>query len=215
MAKLLLADDHHLVAQSLKPVLEEDTQHEVVGIVENGQQVLNFLTQQPVDLVIMDLNMPVMNGIEASKEIKLNHPEVKVLILTMHDQGEYVKKVLAAGAAGYLLKTSRLELFVAAVQTVLAGQHFYDPAVTQKVMEDFREEAPKDVKRKTALPSPLSKREKEIIKLVSQDLSSQEIGEQLNISTRTVETHRRNIISKLGVRSTAGIVRFAMENGLL
>jgi DNA-binding NarL/FixJ family response regulator len=203
---ILLVDDHQIVVNGLKSLLAQKPEYLVKGEALNGAEALAVLAVLKIDLVLMDIDMPVMNGIEATKEIKKQFPEVKIIMLTMHDEKAMIKSMLDLGADGYLLKNSSLSELDSAIQSVYLGKQFLSDDVNSALM------AP-DIDKSGAL-SELTDREIEIIKLIAEGMSNKEIGDKLFISHRTVDTHRTNLMNKLGLHNVAGIVRFAISNGL-
>jgi DNA-binding NarL/FixJ family response regulator len=203
---ILLVDDHQIVVNGLKSLLAQKPEYLVKGEALNGAEALAVLAVLKIDLVLMDIDMPVMNGIEATKEIKKQFPEVKIIMLTMHDEKAMIKSMLDLGADGYLLKNSSLSELHNAIQSVYLGKQFLSDDVNSALM------AP-DIDKSGAL-SELTDREIEIIKLIAEGMSNKEIGDKLFISHRTVDTHRTNLMNKLGLHNVAGIVRFAISNGL-
>jgi DNA-binding NarL/FixJ family response regulator len=203
---ILLVDDHQIVMNGLKSLLAQKPEYLVKGEALNGAEALAVLAVLKIDLVLMDIDMPVMNGIEATKEIKKQFPEVKIIMLTMHDEKAMIKSMLDLGADGYLLKNSSLSELHNAIQSVYLGKQFLSDDVNSALM------AP-DIDKSGAL-SELTDREIEIIKLIAEGMSNKEIGDKLFISHRTVDTHRTNLMNKLGLHNVAGIVRFAISNGL-
>ncbi len=209
--KILLADDHQLVLDGLAMMLGSQQDLEVVGQANNGHEVLTFLKQHEADIVLLDLNMPEMNGLETCKAMKKEYGHVKILVLSMLSDVKLVKKLVKEGAHGYMLKNSGQKELSEAIKKVVAGQSYYDARIVEQMMSA----TPKaSVRSESVLPS-LSRREKEILQLIIEEHTTQEIAKKLFISAGTVESHRRNMISKMGVRNTAGLVSKAYEFGIL
>lgn len=206
-SKVLLADDHQLVLDGLALIIDGATDFEVVGQVSNGADAIDFVHQAAVDVILMDINMPEVNGIEATKIIKKSQPMIKILGLSMLDEIQVIKNFRKSGGDGFMLKNSGKEDILLALTNIVNGKAHYDPHILEQLMSP-------DLKVSPAMPS-LSRREREILALIVQEHTTKEIAEKLFISFGTVETHRRNMINKLGVRNTAGLVRVAMEYGLL
>jgi len=208
--KILLADDHKLVLEGLKLMIESFDNFEVVGEVYNGQDAIDYLNNNKVDVILLDLNMPILNGIDATKKIKDKNPEQKIIILSMLSDIKLIKKLIKIGADGYLLKNSGQQEIINAINDVMADRTHYDQRIMEMILKSGN-----DQKTKTNYLPSLSRREKEILGLIIKEHTTNEIAEKLFISSGTVESHRRNMISKLGVRNTAGLVSMAYEYGLL
>lgn len=204
---LLLVDDHAIVTDGLRSLLSTDSMFDIKGEARNGKEALEMLSYLKVDLVLMDIDMPQMNGIEALKVIRKEYDQVRVIILTMHDEKAMIKLLLDAGADGYLLKNSPKEDLIKAIEAVMAGQQHLSEEVNSVLLSS-------DKPQSGAL-SQLTEREVEIVKLIAEGLSNKEIGEKLFISHRTVDTHRTNLMQKLGVHNIAGLVRLAIQEGLV
>lgn len=208
---ILLVDDHQMVLDGLKLIMNSQDDFHVLGTCNNGKEACEFVESQEVDVILMDLNMPVMNGIEASKKIKQAKPNVKILILSMLSDVKLIKNLVKEGVNGYLLKNSGQDEIVNAIRNIHSGNNHFD----QRIMEIMLGQAEKkQVKSEGMMPS-LSRREKEILQLVIEEHTTAEIAKKLFISAGTVESHRRNMISKLGVRNTAGLVSAAYKYDLL
>lgn len=211
MIKIIIADDHQMFMDGIKLLLKARKDIEIVAEANNGAQVLEALKTNVAHLILMDVNMPEMNGEEATKQVKKLFPQTKILMLTMFSTRDYIEKLLRAGADGYILKNTGKEELSAAIDTVMAGNPFYSKEVTERIMEGLQ-------KKKTTETNPLfielTQREKDVLKLIVKELTSHEIADQLCISFHTVETHRKNLISKLQVKNIAGLVKFALQNGI-
>lgn len=211
--KILLCDDHQLIIDGLKNIIGEVPNLEYAGEANDGAQALKFLSLVSVDLVLMDIDMPVMNGLEATQQIKKTNPNQKVMILTMHDEPSLVRKIMDIGANGYMLKNSDQAALIEGINKVLAGELFFPPEILEG-KKPSKEETfslrPSDV----VLISQLTEREIEILKQIADGLSNKEIGDKLFISHRTVDTHRTNLMKKLDVHNIAGLIRFAIRNNL-
>ena len=204
--RVMIADDHPMVAQGIQSVLEEHKELEVVGVVHNGRSVIDQLNTLRPDVILMDLNMPDVNGLSATEMVLEQRPETRVLILTMHDNPEYISSALSHGAKGYILKDVPTEEIKQAIDAVMRGEQYLctgaEGAIQPKpATTDGRES--------------LTEREQTILLQLAQGLSNKEVAIALDISVRTVETHRKNIKRKLGISSTAGLTRYAMEHGVL
>jgi len=208
--RVLLADDHTLVRAGLRKILESNAAIEVVGEVANGADALTRLSAGGIDVVVLDLTMPGMDGLEALRHIETEHPEVKVLVLTMHADSEHAVRAIRDGAEGYLLKDSAADDLVAGVEAVMAGRAYYSEPVQRALSEMVRSGTTQQ--RPTDL---LTERELEVLKLVARGLSTKEIASRLDISGRTVETHRANLMRKLALKSVALLTQLAIREGLI
>ncbi len=212
--QVLIADDHHMVAESLKVLLEMIPGVEVCSIVNNGWQALSFVEKYPVDIVLADFFMPLLNGVDMAIRMKEKFPETKVMILTMSEDPAHIKDALIAGVDGYVMKKSGRSELEKAMKTVLAGEKYFghDVVLTLSKMTDHNNANGKASLNDT---KALTKREFEIVKLIIRECSNQEIAEKLFIHSTTVETHRRNIFRKLGVSSALGLMRWAMKHNFV
>ncbi|HDY8069217.1 TPA: response regulator transcription factor [Vibrio vulnificus] len=206
--RVVIVDDHQVVLDGFMARLEMEPEIDVVGTASNGLEALDVVEQHKPDVVLMDISMPILNGIEATRMIKAEWPEAKILMLTMHDNREYIMKVMQEGAVGYMLKEISAEKMVQAIKTVNQGSTYFCESVTQTL---FTQEIVPAAQR----PNPLSRREEAVLKLVAQGHSSKKIATLLEISYRTVETHRHNIKHKLDLNSTAELAKYALEQGLI
>lgn len=211
--RLLLGDDHTLLRQGLRKILEEKPEWEVVAEAGDGREVVRQAIALRPDVVILDIGMPQLNGIEATRQIVKRLPDTHVLILSMHSADAYVARALQAGAKGYLLKDSAGKDLIRAVATVAAGKSFFSPAVAKLMLDDYvRRVAATTVVDKY---DSLSKREREVFQLVAEGRSNKEVSELLAISLATVETHRARILDKLDVHNTAELVLYAVRRGII
>lgn len=211
--KILIVDDHAIVREGVRMILAQESDLEVVGEAGDGQQALELTERIRPDVVIMDISMPGMGGIEATQTVRAKHPEVQVLVLTMHEDESYVFQLLRAGAAGYVLKRAAAQDLVQAVRAAAKGEAFLYPSVARKVVEDYlrRVETGEERERYDGLTT----REKEILTLIAQGLSNQQIAEKLFISIKTVQTHRAHILEKLALHDRTELVRYAIRKGLI
>ncbi|ASC57470.1 response regulator transcription factor [Vibrio vulnificus] len=206
--RVVIVDDHQVVLDGFMARLEMEPEIDVVGTASNGLEALDVVKQHKPDVVLMDISMPILNGIEATRMIKAEWPEAKILMLTMHDNREYIMKVMQEGAVGYMLKEISAEKMVQAIKTVNQGSTYFCESVTQTL---FTQEIVPAAQR----PNSLSRREEAVLRLVAQGHSSKKIATLLEISYRTVETHRHNIKHKLDLNSTAELAKYALEQGLI
>lgn len=210
--RVLLVDDHPLVLEGISARLEGEPSLEVVGMANNGQQALEKSAALNPDVVLMDISMPVMNGFEAAEQFRSEQPEVKVLILSMHDDREYIVKLIQCGAAGYVLKDVSSSELITAIETVFSGGSYFSSGASQALFSQFQQD---QATNKESEQEPLTGREKDVLKLVAEGNSNKEIARTLDISVRTVETHRQNIKSKLDIHTAAGLTRYAIDNQLV
>jgi len=212
---LILADDHAVVRAGTRQLLERQPDLRVVGEAADGEEAVRLAKELKPHVVVMDVRMPKMSGVEATRRIKQEVPEVAVLVLTAHDDDEYVFALLQAGANGYLLKTAEMEELVRAIRAVAAGQSALDPVVTGKVVAQFASgrSLPDVLANVKDEYEGLTEREMEILRLVGKGLTNKDIGQQLYISDRTVQAHLSNIFSKLGVNSRTEAVMYAVRRG--
>ncbi|MCG3883512.1 response regulator transcription factor [Photobacterium leiognathi] len=207
--KVVIVDDHQVVIDGFMARLQLEPDIDVIGTASNGIEALEVISQLDPDVILMDISMPIMNGIDATAQIKKQYPDAKVLMLTMHDNREYIMKVMQVGAMGYMLKEISAEKMVQAIKTVNQGATYFCETTSQTIFTQAA--AP------IAAPevNPLSRREEGILKHVAQGLSSKQIAKALDISYRTVETHRQNIKHKLDLHSTAELAKYALEKRLV
>jgi len=210
-SRLLIADDHQIICDGLRALLASDPKLEVVGQAGNGHEALRCVATLNVDVVIMDLSMPQTNGVEAIANIKRRFPETKIIVLTFHKAGEYVRAALDAGAVGYVLKDDGHDELLIALRSSLSGQTFLSPGICQEVVAGYLRGRQGVGPRSWEI---LSRREREVIKLIAEGYRNREIAEHLSLSPKTVEKHRASAMKKLELHNTAGITAYAIENGL-
>lgn len=209
--RIILADDHILFRQGIKRILDEISETQVVGEAGDGQEVVEMARTLAPDLVILDITIPKLNGIEACRQIRHLSPKVRILIVTMHRDKEYLYQAISAGAHGYLLKEDSDEELLAALETIRKGAIYVTKALAVVVSTDMSALVREGER---IFPKSLTSREREVLKYICEGKSNSEVGEILRISTRTVETHRANMMSKLNLKNTAELVRYAIQNGL-
>ncbi len=212
VARILLADDHAVVRRGLRLVLEMEPDLRVVAEAGDGAEAVERATQGDVDLVVMDVSMPRMTGIQAAAQITKRSPGTRVLMLSMHDDERYFFEALAAGASGYVLKSSADQDLVEACRATLRGEPFVYPDAVRALIRDHLERA---IDGDESRADPLSPRESEVVKLIAEGHSGREIAELLTISEKTVERHRSNILEKLGMRDRVELTRYAIRRGLV
>lgn len=208
--KLLIVDDHQIVIDGMKALLRKEKQFEFIAEANSGQEALELLKVHTPDILISDISMPGMNGNELIKLVKEHYPEVKILVVSMHDDPETISEILMLEAEGYILKNTGRKELTTALEKLADGATFYSEEVLLSLMKKQKKEIRKDVE-----VAQLSAREIEIICLIAQECSNEEIAEKLFISKRTVETHRKNINQKTNIRSAVGLIKFAIRNELV
>ncbi len=209
--RVLLVDDHVVVRQGLKALFADETDIEVIGEASNGREALEFLENWEPDVVLMDISMPGLNGIEATRQIQQRHPGVKVVVLSMHANEEYVFQVLQAGASGYVLKQSDSLEVLSAIRAAVTGGSFLSPPISRTVIEDYLLRA--QARGRGSDAEILTSREREVLQLLAEGKSNRDIADELSISIKTVETHRTNMMTKLGLSSKTELVKYALRKG--
>jgi DNA-binding NarL/FixJ family response regulator len=206
--RLVLADDHPMIRAGFKTLLGQSEAFEIAGEADNGKELIKVVNSARPDVALVDVHMPEMNGLEALEKLHASFPDIKFIVLTMHEEREYVLKALKAGADGYLLKNIDREELENAIQTVYKGGKYFSPAITSILADSVARPAAIDV-------AEITPREKEVLTLVAGGQSTKQIADQLGISIRTVETHRINMLKKLEVNNSAELIRKAFETGIL
>ena len=206
--RILLADDHAVVRQGFKMILAAEADMEIVGEAANGREAVDLAEQLRPDVVVMDVSMPELNGIEATRRLASSVPHARVVALSMHKDSVYVREILRAGARGYLLKDSGAADLVAAIRAVASGESYLSPAVSNAVLDDYRRIATNPI-------DLLTSREREVLQLLAEGKTNKEIAGVLNLSVYTVDAHRGRIMEKLNLHSIGELVRFAVRNGLI
>jgi len=210
---VLLVEDHEVVRKGLKNLIEEEDLIEVVGEAEDGARAVKKARELDPDMVVMDISMPNLNGLEATRRILKGDPETKVLILTVHSDKEYIFRVLKAGASGYILKKAAPEELITAIRTIHGGEVYLSPSVSTKVVNQFTNDMGEP--RTEDLYEELTNREREVLQLIAEGNSTSDIADTLSISTNTVSTHRRHIMEKLDLYSVAELTQFAILHGII
>ncbi len=208
--RVLLADDHALVRHGLRLTLESEPDFMIAAEAADGADAVQVCLREPIDLAVLDVAMPRLTGIQAARQLAEHRPDLKVLILSMHDNEQFFFEALRAGASGYVLKSAAHEDLVAACRAALRGEPFLYPRGVAALVREFLERGPD-----AQLDDPLSPRESEVVKLIAEGLTSREIGEVLHISDKTVERHRSNVLDKLGLRDRVALTRYAIRRGLV
>jgi DNA-binding NarL/FixJ family response regulator len=214
MINILIADDHTMFVDGIESILKGEPDFAVVGRCYDGPSVIEYVNKQKIDIVLLDVNLPGMSGIEVCKELHQQHPETKVLAISMFNEESFVSEILNNGAKGYILKNTGREELLVAIRTVGKGDSYFSNEVTETIMKGLMNQR-KASSGSTAFFPKLSRREKEVLKLIAQEFTTQEIADNLYISLKTVESHRSSLLSKLNARNSVGLVRIALENNLL
>jgi DNA-binding NarL/FixJ family response regulator len=213
LIRTLLADDHTIVREGLRALLQADSGIEVVGEAHDGREAVELTAKLRPDIVVMDIAMPLLNGLEATRKILATHPQIKVLILSAHSDDAYIDRVVAVGAVGFLIKQTSAQILAKAIHEIMAGKSFYSPLVSKHLRNHY--EAPDRsglmIKRATGLTS----RELEVIQLVAEGHANKQVAVDLNISIKTVEKHRQHLMNKLNIHDTAGLTRYAIAQGII
>jgi DNA-binding NarL/FixJ family response regulator len=211
--RIVIAEDHTILREGLRSLLSSDPNFEIIGEAEDGREAIRCVEKLKPDLILTDLSMPRMNGMEAIKEIRRISPVTKILVLTVHKAEEYILATFRSGADGYLLKDSTHAELVMAVKKVLSGKRYISPEISEKVIEGYLE-GKKTLKSRTSWET-LTQREREILKLIAEGYKNKEIADDLCISVKTVEKHRANLMEKLDLHSASTLTAFAIEKGLV
>lgn len=214
MIKVLIADDHKMFVDGIESILATEEDIDVVDKCYDGLTIFDKLDEYDIDVLLLDINLPGMSGLEACKKLTATHPTVHVLALTMHNTESFVTEILKNGAMGYILKNTGKAELVQAINTVYKGQSYFSEEVTQTIMKGLVSQRPQDAKHPEGAPI-VSRREREVLALIVREYTTPEIAEELHISLKTVESHRRSLLTKLNVRNSAGLVRVAFEHDLI
>ncbi len=210
--RMLIADDHELMREGLKSLLRQENDIEIVGETENGAQTVEMATSKDVHLVVMDVSMPDLNGIEATRRIMKINPNIKIVAVSGHENKEFVREMLVAGAAAYLLKKRAYEELIRAVREVMKGKKYLSPDIARGVVDDYVE-LTSSLKENQAFVV-LTDRERQVLQQLAEGNSTKEIAAALDVSVKTIETHRRNIMEKLNLYSIADLTKYAIREGI-
>ena len=210
--RVLLADDHTILRDGIRALLDDHADIEVIGEAEDGQATVKMTAQLQPDVVVMDIAMPLLNGLEATRQIQRDYPQVKVLILTMHENEEYIRQVLAAGALGYVLKDAAAHDLLGAIRAVYQGEAVLSPAITRLVIEDYLRWG--DI-RPPDSTNGLTSREREVLQLIAEGYTNKEIAEILCLSIKTVQSHRTNLMSKLDLHDRGELIKYAIQKKII
>ncbi|WP_258105282.1 response regulator [Marinoscillum sp. MHG1-6] len=210
--QILLVDDHEMIRDAIKFYFADDPDYEINYEASNGLEALEILATEKVDLVLTDINMPEMDGIELMKSIRKNHSHLYVMVLSMFNEASYINKMISLGANGYILKNTGKNEMKMAFDKIMQGQDYYTQEVYKTIVDSI---AQKETKQRLTLETPLTDREKEILVMIANEHSNKEIADKLYISVRTVESHKRNLLEKTGCKNVAGLVMYAVERGII
>lgn len=209
--RILLADDHELIRTGIRNLIGSNKDFQIVGESADGEDALRKARELVPDVVVIDISMPKLSGIEAAKRIRSELPSVKILVLTMHENPEYVYQILKSGASGYILKNAGKDEITEAIYAVTRGSKFFSPRISELMISEYVRQAER--RDDQSAGATLTTREQEVLRLIAQGLNNQQIADKLFISPRTVDTHRTNIMQKLNIHDAANLVKYALENG--
>ena len=210
MIKITITDDHFVVLKGIESLLQDEKNIQVISINEDGKSTLDSIKKNEPNVLLLDINLPDINGIELTKIITKSHPNIKIIALTNYEDVSFVKRMLGYGALGYLLKNAHKEELINAINAVVKGEKYLQKTIERKILNQSLGR-----KENSALQPELTRREKEILQAIANEMTSLEISEKLFISPKTVEAHRNNILSKLGAKNSVGMIKIAIEKQLL
>jgi two-component system response regulator NreC len=210
---ILIADDHTLLRSGIRALLEDEPDMVIVGEANDGREAVRLAAQLKPNVILMDIAMPLLNGLEATRQIKREHPEINVLVLTMYDHEEYFRQMLEVGASGYIIKKAAASELVAAIRAAHNGEAVLSPAITRLLLEDYlnRDSLTKEEED----PNALSSRESEVLQLIAEGKTSREIAEILHLSVKTVQSHRTNLMQKLGLHDRGDLIKYAIHKKII
>lgn len=210
--RILIADDHTLLRNGICALLESEQDMVVVGEASDGREAVRFASQLKPNVVLMDIAMPLLNGLEATRQIKREHPGVNILVLTMYDNEEYFREMLEVGASGYIIKRAAATELVSAIRAVYNGEAVLSPAITRLLLEDYLNH---DLHNEKDDPNALSSREREVLQLIAEGKTSREIAEILNLSVKTVQSHRTSLMQKLDLHDRGELIKYAIQKKII
>lgn len=208
MIKILLADDHRLLIDGLRPLLEKRPNIVVAGVAKDGLEAVDLAVQHKPDIILLDISMPRLNGIDAARKILRDSPDIKIIMLSMHADRRYIQESIRVGACGYILKESAVKEVIEAIEVVQKGELFFSHSVRDQVLHEYVELV------REGDNSPLSPREREVLQLLAEGKATKDVAGILNVSVKTVESHRKQVMDKLGLRSIAELTKYAIREGL-
>jgi two-component system response regulator NreC len=209
---ILIADDHTLLRNGICAILKDEQGMLIVGEANDGREAVRLAGQLKPNVVLMDIAMPLLNGLEATRQIKREHPEINVLVLTMYDNEEYFRKMLEVGASGYIIKRAAATELVSAIRAVYNGEAVLSPAITRLLLEDYLNH---DLRNEKDDPNALSSREREVLQLIAEGKTSREIAEILNLSVKTVQSHRTSLMQKLDLHDRGELIKYAIQKKII
>jgi DNA-binding NarL/FixJ family response regulator len=215
MIRVVLADDHAVMRRGIREILEGDTEVEVVGEAGDGREAIRLAQKLKPDVMVVDLGMPELNGLDAIRHIRRERPEIELLVFSMHDSEELIREVFSTGARGYVLKSDAELYLVEAVRSLSRHKPFFTPRISEAILNSLAGSTGAEARAEAMGHGPLSAREREILQLLAENKSNKEIATRLSISVRTVETHRRSIMQKLNANSIVELVHYAIRNGIV
>lgn len=208
--KIIIADDHKIMRDGLRNLLKKQIDMEIIGEADNGKKAVEMAREMEPDVIIMDIAMPELNGIEATRQILDDNPTIKIVALSMHSKRQFIIEILKAGASGYLLKDCAFEELAKAVRVVYRNQTYLSPKIADIITEDYLSNLSED----NSVFSTLTKREREVLQLLAEGNTTRQIANELNVSVKTIETHRRNMMKKLDTNSVAELTKYAVREGI-
>ena len=211
---VLLAEDHHIVREGFRSLLKHEPDIEVVGEAETGRQAVQLTRKLQPDVVVMDIAMPLLNGLEATRQIRKDFPNVRVLILSAHSDDAYVEQVAALGAAGFLLKQTSSHVLAVAIREIQKGRNFFSPTISKRARE-LSEDSPARGEGTKNAKSRLSSREVEVLQLIAEGKPNKQVAAELGVSFKTVDKHRQHLMAKLNIHDIAGLTRYAISEGII
>ena len=212
---VFVVDDHQIFLDGIVSLLDDEPNIKIVGTAHNGKEAIERIKSSKVDVVLMDINMPEMDGIEATKQLKKTNPDIKILMLTMHSEARFIKECLEIGAKGYVMKNISKDDLLKAIETVNQDKSYLDQDSQEKLISSISNADEEDDRNYDELAAQITQRELEILQLIALGLTSQDIANKLFISKNTVETHRKNMLAKLNVNNTAALLKIAYKKGLV
>jgi two-component system, NarL family, response regulator NreC len=210
--RILIADDHTLLRNGICALLEAEQDMSIVGEASDGREAVRLASQLKPDIVLMDIAMPLLNGLEATRQIKHEHPEINVLVLTMYDNEEYFREMLEVGSSGYIIKRAAASELVTAIRAVYNGEAVLSPVITRLLLEDYLNH---ETHREKDDPNALSSREREVLQLIAEGKTSREIAEILNLSVKTVQSHRTSLMQKLDLHDRGELIKYAIQKKII
>jgi len=210
--RVLVADDHTLLRNGIRALVEDQPDILIVGEAEDGREAVRLALQLRPNVVLMDIAMPLLNGLEATRQIKREHPEINVLVLTMYDHEEYFRQMLEVGASGYIIKRAAASELVSAIRAVYHGEAVLSPAITRLLLEDYLNH---EVRSDKDDPNALSSREREVLQLIAEGKTSREIADTLHLAVKTVQSHRTNLMQKLDLHDRGELIKYAIQKKII